>query len=61
MALYNHMFTIAFSLENSSEDGGGTTAVELRTAILERAHRLSDEELIEACGFPDDTYIVEED
>lgn len=60
MTLYNHMFFIGFSLENESADGVAT-GEEIRTAILKRLDQCSDDELIEACGCPDDTYRVDGD
>ena len=59
MPTFNHMFTIAFTLENGSPEGE-TTGAELRAALLKRIHGLPDDELVEACGYPDDTYEVDQ-
>lgn len=58
--IYNHLYTIAFSVENSSEDGEATTAQQLRHGILDRLAGLTDVELLEAVAGPEDSYNVEE-
>ena len=59
---YNHAFTFAFSLENSSPDGSETSADELRSALLNRLMNITDDEIIENVGLPFDTYeVVDED
>lgn len=57
---YNHMYAVAFSLENESPDGEETTPGELLDAMEKRvrALRRNPEEILEACGMPDNTYEV---
>lgn len=62
MTKYNHAFTIAFSLEDShSPTGEDCTADMLINAMSERVDYLRShpDEIIESCGMPFDTYIVE--
>ena len=61
MKKYNHAFTIAFTVENTS-DGESVTEKELFTGIKKRVIALSrnEGEIIEACGMPFDTYEIEE-
>ena len=54
---YNHAFTFAFSLENSSPDGMAH-ADELRSALLNKLMHISDDEIVENVGLPFDTYEV---
>lgn len=49
MARFNHAFDFAFEVKTDS-DCDNVTAHELRRALIERATRLSDDELKEACG-----------
>ena len=56
MKKFNHMYSIAFIVVNGSEDGEATTAAEIRRGILERLATATDDELLEAVGYPDDTY-----
>lgn len=53
---YNHMYTIAFEVVNTSPDGEETTAEEIREAVLKRVNSIPDSEVLEAVGGPDDTY-----
>lgn len=54
---YNHAFTIAFEVSGSTDRAGeDVIASQLRTAILKRIYSVHDEELIEACGAPYDTF-----
>lgn len=55
---YNHAYTFAFSIENKSSDGLETTADELRAALLNRLMHISDDEIMENCGLPFDTYEI---
>jgi len=55
---YNHAYDFAFSLENYSSGGATTTAQELRAALQHRLNTITDNELIESCGYPFDTYEV---
>lgn len=54
--LYNHMYSFTFSLVNSSANGNETTPDEVRIAIKKRLESISDNELMECIGYPDDTY-----
>jgi len=58
--MYNHAFTIAFSLETNAK-GGEVTADELLKALQERLNDLQEhpEQIIEAVGLPYDTYDTE--
>lgn len=47
---YNHVYDFAFEVISSQEDAEDVTAAQLRVALIERATRISDEELMEACG-----------
>jgi hypothetical protein len=60
--MYNHAFTIAFSLETNNE-GGKVTSDELLKALQERLNDLQKfpEQIIEAVGLPDDTYELPDD
>ena len=53
---YNHMYAFTFSLVNGSENGEGTTPQEVRNAIKKRLESISDSELLECIGCPEDTY-----
>lgn len=53
---YNHMYSFTFSLVNESENGEETTPQEVRNAIKKRLESISDDELMECMGYPDDTY-----
>jgi hypothetical protein len=55
MAKYNHAFDIAFEVESDNE-GDNVTAKELRDGLRKRLEGMSDEEIVEACGLPFDTY-----
>jgi hypothetical protein len=59
MNRFNHAYTFGFSLENNSEDGTAS-AEELRRAIMLAVSVMSDTELMENCGFPFDSYEIEE-
>lgn len=56
--LFNHAFTIAFSLEVVDPTGERITAAEFRRAILLQLATLTDDELCECIGAPFDTYEV---
>lgn len=56
---YNHAFDFAFEVITDHESID-VTAQELRTALLNRVHNLDDNELIEACGMPFNSYEIEE-
>lgn len=59
---YNHMFSIAFSVESFEEDGSDVDAAMLRSALLRRIADLEAEAVYggweESCGAPEDTYEV---
>lgn len=55
MPKYNHAFDIAFEVKTDN-DGEHVTADELRNGLKNRLNNLSDDELIEACGLPFDTF-----
>jgi hypothetical protein len=57
--LYDHAYTLAFSLKSNHPAGDDVTPRQLRTAILERLTTLSDDEILEAAGAPFDTYEVD--
>jgi hypothetical protein len=50
---YSHAFDFAVQLVSETPDGRDVTPAALRAALLERVLRLSDQELIEACGLYD--------
>jgi hypothetical protein len=53
---YNHAYTFAFELKGSlAENAADVTGAQLRTALIERVSRLSDDEILEACDAPYDT------
>ena len=49
MPRFNHAFDFAFEVKTNNR-ADDVTAAELRAALLERANRISDDELLEACG-----------
>lgn len=55
---YVHCFTFGFSVKSTDSTGEDTNAHQLRAAILTRLAKLSDEELVEACVCPEDTYLA---
>lgn len=54
--MYNHMYSLTFTVINGSETGEETTPEEVRYAIKKRLESISDDELMECLGYPDDTY-----
>jgi hypothetical protein len=57
MTRYNHAFDIAFEVISYEEDGSDVTAEMLADALRDRIDSLFDnDEMIEACGCPFDTY-----
>lgn len=52
---YNHAFDIAFEVKTDN-DGENVTADELRQGLRNRLNGMSDDEIIEACGLPFDTF-----
>ena len=61
MKRFNHMYSISFIVINGSEDGEHTTPAEVREAILKRLETTTDDELLEAVGYPEDTYEMDEE
>ena len=57
---FNHAYDIAFEVrtDHFPED---VTADELRAALRARLRSMSDEEIMEACGHPFDSFEYEED
>ena len=56
---FNHMFTIAYTLESPSPNGDDVEEHEHVSAILKRVTALLDNnELLEAVGCPDDSFEV---
>lgn len=54
---YNHAYTFAVEIAGSaSEDAADVTGAQLRAALLERINRLSDEDILDACEAPYDTF-----
>lgn len=49
MPRYNHAFDFTFEVE-TDHAADDVTGAELRAALLERVARLSDAEMLEACG-----------
>ena len=58
MEAYNHMYSIAFTVISNHESGDDVTAADLRISIINRLRDLDDQELLEACGYPEDSYPV---
>jgi len=57
MPLYNHAFDIAFAIPHSEDPNGEEiTADQMRRAIIDRALKLDDDELLEAVGSPFDSF-----
>jgi hypothetical protein len=61
MTKYNHMYSVAFSLESERAEGADVTPDMLRTALLRRCVSLDDhKDWLEAC-YLEDTYMVEDE
>lgn len=64
--MYNHAFDIGFEVI-SPNDGETVTAKELllgmrkRLENLERDYRQGGDEIVEACGMPFDSFVIDED
>lgn len=53
---YNHVFTLAFSMDSSTDDGSDISGAAFRRALQRRIDDLADDdELANAVGTPDDT------
>lgn len=61
MPKYNHAFTIGFEVVSRLESGHDVTGSQLREAIESRLKRLTDDEILETCDSPYDTYEIEEE
>lgn len=59
MPRFNHAYDFAFEVISFDEYGEDVTPAMLRAALIERANRISDEEIIQACGLYD-TYTITE-
>lgn len=53
MKRFNHMYDIAFSLTSYREDASDVTPADLRAALLDRIHSMSDADWVEAVGLCD--------
>lgn len=54
---YNHAYSFGFEVPGSTcEQATDVTGARLRERLLERLARLTDDELLEACDCPFDTY-----
>jgi hypothetical protein len=56
MKMYNHAYSIAFSVVSKHPEGDDITPQQFRHAILKSLAALVDDELMEALGAPFDTY-----
>jgi hypothetical protein len=52
---YNHVFTLPFSMNSSTEDGGDISGAAFRRALQRRIDDLPDDELAHAVSPPDET------
>ena len=50
MSQYNHAYDFAFEVISNHEEAEDVTPQMIRSALLERANRISDEEIVQACG-----------
>jgi len=58
---YSHAFDIAFEVISNEKDGSDVTADMIADALRDRIKSLlHNDEMIEACGCPFDTYEMEE-
>lgn len=61
MPKFNHAYTFAFEVTSNDENGADLTGLDLRRALLARLDDLSDNDMIEACDAPYDTFEIEEE
>jgi len=54
---YNHMVTFAFEIRSDHPQGETLTGAQLKAACRSRLDRIPDDEMIEACMPPQDTYV----
>lgn len=57
---FNHAYSFAFEVISNDDRGEDVTADMLRSALMARLNRLDEDEMIEACGCPWDTFEQEE-
>ena len=50
MPRYSHAYDFAFEVTSETEDGSDVTPAMLRAALIDRAARIPDTEIPEACG-----------
>tara|TARA_B100000424_G_scaffold6055_1_gene4511 strand:- start:220 stop:591 length:372 start_codon:yes stop_codon:yes gene_type:complete len=60
MDKYNHAFDIAFVVISNKKDGSDVTATMLKDALRDRIINTDDDEIIESCGRPFDTYKIKQ-
>jgi hypothetical protein len=53
MPKFIHAYDFAFEVTSAQDDAEDVTAAMLRSALSERVNRLTDRELVEACGWYD--------
>lgn len=56
---YSHAYSLGFEVSSGQSDGEDVSGGQLRQALINRLHKLTDSELAEACGAPFDTHEVE--
>jgi hypothetical protein len=59
--VFDHAYSIAFTLRSHDPTGAAVSPAEFRKAILKRLASLDDVELIEAIDLPFDTYVVDDE
>lgn len=60
MTIYNHVFTIDFSVDSEKEDGSDITGAMIRQRIIKRLQEADDAELLESIENCNDTIKYEE-
>ncbi len=60
MAKFNHAYDFAFEVISDDFYARDVTPTMIRAALIERAQRISDDEIVEACSMFD-TYTISED
>lgn len=60
MAKFNHAYDFAFEVISDDFYARDVTPTMIRAALIERAQRISDDEIVEACSMFD-TYTINED
>ncbi len=60
MAKFNHAYDFAFEVISDDFYARDVTPAMIRAALIERAQRISDDEIMEACSMFD-TYTINED